>query len=48
MEIFNLNIGHPDVVPCAYQGRLKVWGRTINGYGYIHKAEDTMHFPINL
>lgn len=47
METFNWNIGHPDVVPCAYQVRLKVWDRTINGYGYIHRAEDTMHFSIN-
>ena len=40
------NIGSPDVVKCAYQVRLRVWDRTINGYGYIHYAEDTMHFSI--
>lgn len=45
-ETFNWNVGHPDVVPCAYQVRLRVWGRTINGYGYIHYAEDSMHFSV--
>ena len=40
------NIGSPDVVKCAYQVRLRVWDRSINGYGYIHYAEDTMHFSI--
>ena len=45
-EVANWNIGHPDVVKCAYQVRLRVWDRTINGYGYIHHAEDTMHFSI--
>ncbi|MCK5232087.1 MAG: hypothetical protein KAR13_17580 [Desulfobulbaceae bacterium] len=45
-EIFNWNVGHPDVVPCAYQVRLRVRDRTINGYGYIHHGEDTMHFSI--
>lgn len=45
-ETVNWNVSHPDVVPCAYQVRLRVWDRTINGYGYIHYAEDTMHFSI--
>lgn len=45
-EVINWNIGSPDVVKCAYQVRLRVWDRTINGYGYIHSAEDTMHFSI--
>lgn len=45
-ETIAWNIGSPDVVRCAYQVRLKVWGRTINGYGYIHRTEDTMHFSI--
>jgi hypothetical protein len=45
-ESVNWNIGHPDVVKCAYQVRLRVWDRTINGYGYIHTAVDTMHFSI--
>jgi hypothetical protein len=45
-EAFNWNVGNPDVVKCAYQVRLRVWDRTINGYGYIHSAEDTMHFSI--
>ena len=46
VEMANWNIGSPDVVRCAYQVRLVVWDRTINGYGYIHRAEDTMHFSI--
>ncbi|OYD15456.1 hypothetical protein CH333_05685 [candidate division WOR-3 bacterium JGI_Cruoil_03_44_89] len=45
-EVINWNIGSLDVVKCAYQVRLRVWDRTINGYGYIHSAEDTMHFSI--
>ena len=45
-ETLNWNVSSPDVVPCAYQVRLRVWDRTINGYGYIHHAEDTMHFTI--
>lgn len=45
-EVFNWNIASPDVVKCAYQARLGVWARTINGYGHIHYAEDTMHFAI--
>ncbi len=45
-EIYYWNIGSPDVVKCAYQVRLGVWDRAINGYGYIHYAEDTMHFSI--
>jgi hypothetical protein len=45
-ESVNWNIGSPDVVKCAYQVRLEVWDRAINGYGYIHRSEDTMHFSI--
>ncbi len=45
-EIVSWNIGSPDAVRCAYQVRLGVWDRTINGYGYIHYAEDTMHFSL--
>ena len=45
-EVANWNIDHADVVKCAYQVRLRVWDRSINGYGYIHHAEDTMHFSI--
>lgn len=40
------DISSSDVVKCAYQVRLIVWDRTINGYGYIHTAEGTMHFSI--
>ena len=45
-ETFNWDMSHPDVMPCAYQVRLRVWDRTINGYGYVHHTEDTMHFSI--
>jgi hypothetical protein len=45
-ETITWDISSPDVVKCAYQVRLRVWDRTINGYGYIHYDEDTMHFSI--
>lgn len=45
-DVFIWHTGHPDVVPCAYQVRLRVSDRVINGYTYIHWAEDTMHFSI--
>lgn len=45
-EVFNWNIGSPDVVRCVYQVRLSAYDRTINGYGHIHYSEDTMHFSI--
>jgi hypothetical protein len=38
--------GSPDVVPCAYQVRLRVWDRVIDGYEFIHWTEDTMHFTV--
>jgi hypothetical protein len=45
-DVFDWNIGHADVVPCAYQVRLHVSDRTINGYTYVHWVEDTMHFSV--
>jgi hypothetical protein len=45
-DVIGWDISSPDVVPCAYQVRLRVSDRTINGYGYIHYTEDTMHFSI--
>lgn len=45
-ETITWDITDPDVVKCAYQIRLGVADRTINGYGYIHYAEDTMHISI--
>lgn len=45
-EVVNWDISSPDAVRCAYQVRLDVWDRTINGYGYIHHAQDTMHFSL--
>ncbi|MCP4220931.1 MAG: hypothetical protein GY765_40255 [bacterium] len=45
-EIVPWSVASPDAVRCAYQVRLSVWSRTINGYGYIHYAEDTMHFSL--
>jgi hypothetical protein len=45
-ETITWDITDPDVVKCAYQIRLGVTARTINGYGYIHYAEDTMHISV--
>jgi hypothetical protein len=45
-ESVDWNIGSPDVVKCAYQARLVVWDRTINGYENIHRSVDTLHFSI--
>jgi hypothetical protein len=45
-ETITWDITNPDVVKCAYQIRLDVADRTINGYGYIHYTEDTMHISI--
>ncbi len=45
-EVYAWDVGSPDAVRCAYQVRLSIWDRAINGYGYIHHAEDTMHFSL--
>jgi len=45
-EAVDWDISSADVVKCAYQVRLGVRDRTINGYHHIHYAEDTMHFSI--
>jgi hypothetical protein len=47
-ETYDWNIGNADVVKCAYQVRLGVWDRVINGYDHIHYAEDTMHIVIDI